>query len=152
MGVDYDEPHLAEKFASKVHMYTLPRFRGPFPRVQGSLGGLVAMLLAAGASRNSGFDVLINVRPPHVATGELFHSDDATMGAVQFTQNSRLQLRRYNNSRTPQYATVVRRQLGPALGVSRIAVSEVTGLYGMVDGSQGRVPARFETNLLSRYR
>ena len=66
VGVNDNEPHVRQEGSSEVDVDPLSWASRPFPWMQRRLGRLVTKLLAVTVRGDTGLDVVVNLRPPHI--------------------------------------------------------------------------------------
>lgn len=76
MAIHHDERHFVQERASKIHMYTLPGPRWPCPWVKRSRCWRLLDAETLLTTLSEGFQTLVNLEPPHMASSYNLHSGD----------------------------------------------------------------------------
>ena len=92
MRVNNKKEHIVLKRSCKIHMYALPWFSRPHPRVQWCFTQFIIHRFARYTALDNGLDVSVYTRPPHVAPCNGCHSHYTAMITTQIFQNSGPQL------------------------------------------------------------
>ena len=109
VGVNDDEPHVRQEGSSEVDVDPLPWASRPFPRIrmQRRFGRLVTMLLAVTAREDTGLDVVVNLRPPHIAASEFLRAYITAVRTVKLVQDIPLQAGWNDDACTPQKTSLM---------------------------------------------
>ena len=110
--------------------------------------------MAVVARADTGLDVLVNLRPPHIAASEFLRAHDTAVRTVKLVQDIPLQAGWNDDACTPQKTSLVWSELGVSMVVRPVvsAGAEVAGLDSLIHCSQGRVTASFSADLLGSHR
>ena len=92
MRVNNKKEHIVLKRSCKIHMYALPWFSRPHPRVQWCFTQFIIHRFARYTALDNGLDVSVYTRPPHAAPCHGCPSHYTTMITTQISQNSGPQL------------------------------------------------------------
>ena len=107
VGVNDDEPHVRQEGSREVDVDPLPWASRPFPWMQRRFGRLVTMLLAVTARGDTGLDVVVNLRPPHIAASEFLRAHNAAVRTVKLVQDIPLQAGWNDDACTPQKTSLM---------------------------------------------
>ena len=102
-----DEPHVRQERSREIDVDPLPWTSRPFPWMQRRFGTLVTMLLAVTARGDTGVDIVVSLRPLHIAASEFLRAHNAAVRTVKLVQDILLQALWNDDASTPQKTSLI---------------------------------------------